>query len=118
MGGRRRNKQNVDRPLTFADGKETVYGQIVAPLGQGQFTVNCSDSVTRIAKIRGSLYKTVWIGPNDIVLLSLREGNPNRADIELKYMPKEIKILKDNDYIEDTFTSGDPNGVKIDFDQI
>jgi hypothetical protein len=33
-------------------------------------------------------------------------------------MPKEIKILKDNDYIEDTFTSGDPNGVKIDFDQI
>ncbi|KAF9763032.1 Eukaryotic translation initiation factor 1A [Nosema granulosis] len=118
MGGRRRNKMNADRPLTFADGKDSVYGQIVAPLGQGQFRVNCSDSISRIAKLRGSLYKTVWIGPNDIVLLNLREGNANRADIELKYMPKEIKILKDNGYIEDTFTSDDLNGVKIDFDQI
>ncbi|EQB60054.1 eukaryotic translation initiation factor 1a [Vairimorpha apis BRL 01] len=94
-----------------------LYAIIRTPLGQGQFKVDCSDSISRTAVIRGRDYRRVWIQPNDIVLLSIREGNNLRADIELKYMAKEIKILKDNGYIDDTFGNVSEN-VKIDFDQI
>ncbi|WUR05140.1 eukaryotic translation initiation factor 1A [Vairimorpha necatrix] len=118
MAKKQRNKNMIDRPLSFADNVNTVYGIIQSPLGQGQFVADCSDSIKRIAKVRGKDYKRVWIQPNDIVLLSLREGNNERADIELKYMQKEIKILKDNGYIEDSFTNTEGDNIKIDFDRI
>lgn len=114
---KQKKRNNTDRQLFFADNENTVYAIIRTPLGQGQFKVDCSDSISRTAVIRGRDYRRVWIQPNDIVLLSIREGNNLRADIELKYMAKEIKILKDNGYIDDTFGNVSEN-VKIDFDQI
>lgn len=118
MGKKRRDGDNIDRALVFADNETTVYGQIISPLGQGQFKTSCSDGLIRTARVRGKDNKRVWIRPNDIVLLSIREGSPDRADIELRYMPKEVKILRDNNYIGDSFVNDDEGGLKIDFDQI
>lgn len=117
MAKRRRDDEG-DRALVFADNEMTVYGQIVSPMGQGQFKANCSDGMARTARVRGRDYKRVWIRPNDIVLLSLREGVAGRADIELRYMPREVKILRDNNYIGDSFVNDDDGNLKIDFDQI
>lgn len=117
MGRKRRDGNDVSRPLAFADNETTVYGQIVSPMGQGQFKVSCSDGIPRTAKVRGRDHKRVWIRPGDIVLLSLREGVPGRADVELRYMPGEVKILKDNNYIGDSFVNDESN-LKIDFDQL
>jgi translation initiation factor 1A len=115
MGKGRKGRDAGDRQLILADGEATVYGQIVAPLGQGQFRVNCSDGIPRTAKIRGRDYKKVWMQPNDVVLLSLREWETSRADIQLKYWPREVKVLRDNGYISDSFVY-DENTLKIDFD--
>lgn len=78
---------------------ETIYGQVVAPLGFSKFEVLCSDAVTRRCKLRGSLCKSVWIQPNDIVLVSLRHDQNDTGDICKKYQPAEIKILRENNHI-------------------
>ncbi|KAM0672011.1 translation initiation factor IF1A [Ordospora colligata] len=118
MGGKRGDKSG-DRALAFAEEEQTTYGQIIAPLGQCMFRVNCSDGVARIAKIRGRDYRRVRMGPGDIVLLRIRDGDDKKADIDRKYMPKEIKILKDDGEIkDDTFSIDDQGFALIDFEEM
>lgn len=108
-----------DRVLVFAEDEGTVYGQILCPLGQGQFKVSCSDGVFRTAKIRGRDYRRVRMGPGDIVLLCIRDGDEKRGDIDRKYMPKEIKILKeDGEITDDTFAIDDKGSGLVDFEEL
>lgn len=95
-----------------------MYGQIVRPFGSGRFEVVCSDSLLRVCKIRGSLHKRVWIQPNDIVLVLIRENEPHKGDIILKYFPPEVKILRDNKHIPDNFMEEAEKGVNLEFDNI
>ena len=54
--------------------------------------------------------KRVWINMNDIVLISLRDFQENKADIIYKYMPDEAKRLKMYGEIpKDVNLSKDPN---------
>ncbi|KAI8971885.1 hypothetical protein BDF20DRAFT_838162 [Mycotypha africana] len=47
----------------------------------------------KAAHISGQLRKKVWITPNDIVFLSLREFEDNKADIIQRYTPDEARAL-------------------------
>ena len=57
--------------------------------------------------IRGSMRKKVWIKINDVVLVSIRDFEPNKGDIIYKYTPGEILFLKKEGEIPDDLKFGD-----------
>ena len=79
---RRRGKNesiNNKRELVLKDeGQE--YAQVLRMLGNGRLEAYCFDGIKRLAHIRGKLQKKVWMGPGDIVLVSLREYQDEKAD--------------------------------------
>ena len=104
--GRKSKSDSFNRALMKAD-EGSVYGLIIRPLGQGNFEVYCSDKNTRIAHLRGKLYKRVKVEENDVVLLSLRPGDGKNCDIELKYWPAEVEELLNGGEIKDSFFTRD-----------
>ncbi|KAF7684559.1 Eukaryotic translation initiation factor 1A [Astathelohania contejeani] len=115
---KRDKRGNSNRTISYAIEGESIYGQVERPLGNARFEIICSDGVIRICKVRGSLHKRVWIQQNDIVLVSFREGDPNKGDIILKYFPQEVKILRDNKQIPDDFTASMEIPANVEFDSI
>ncbi|TIB77857.1 hypothetical protein E3Q23_01052 [Wallemia mellicola] len=93
---RRRGKndnENDKRELLFKEeGQE--YAQVSRMLGNGRLEASCFDGVKRLGHIRGKMRKKVWVGAGDIVLLSLREFEDEKADIIHKYSPDEARALK------------------------
>lgn len=63
-------------------------------LGNGRLEAQCFDGEKRLAHIRGKLRKKVWINQGDIILLSLRDFQDDKADVIQKYSPDEARELK------------------------
>ncbi|KAI5118096.1 hypothetical protein M0805_005203 [Coniferiporia weirii] len=93
---RRRGKNENDddkRELVFKeDGQE--YAQVTKMLGNGRLEAQCFDGTKRLAHIRGKMRKKVWINQGDIILLSLREFQDDKADVIVKYTADEARNLK------------------------
>lgn len=114
---RRRGKNENDnekRELTFKeDGQE--YAQVLKMLGNGRLEAYCFDGTKRLGLIRGKLRKKIWINNGDIILVSLRDYQDNKADVILKYSADEARSLKaygelpDNAKINETDTFGGEN---------
>jgi translation initiation factor 1A len=100
---RRRGKggEGDKRELVFKeDGQE--YGQVLKMLGNGRCDCMCIDGVKRMCHIRGKMRKRVWIATGDIVLISLRDFQDEKADIILKYSADEARNLKGYGELPDT----------------
>ncbi|KAI9295164.1 eukaryotic translation initiation factor 1A [Neoconidiobolus thromboides FSU 785] len=101
---RRRGKnenENTKRELILADeGQE--YAQVLTMLGNGRLTAQSFDGTKRLALIRGKMRKKVWISAGDIILLSLRDFQDDKADVIMKYTPDEARALKSQGAIPDT----------------
>ena len=97
MGGnkRKKGKKQVqeDRELTYK-GESEEYAQVIKILGDGRFECNCTDGVKRIAHVRGKMRKRIWIANGDIILVSLRDFEPEKCDVVEKYKEKEVAKLK------------------------
>lgn len=97
-GGKNRKKgknenESVKRELVFKEeGQE--YAIVSKMLGNGWVEAQCCDNVRRLAHIRGAFRKKVWITQGDLVLLSLRDFQDDKADVILKYTPDEARNLK------------------------
>lgn len=63
-------------------------------LGACRVTAQCLDGQTRIATIRGTMRKRVWINVGDVLLVSLRDFEAGKCDVLLKYTPEEVKLLQ------------------------
>lgn len=101
------------------------YAQVVKMLGNGRVEAQCFDGVKRLALIRGKLRKKVWINQGDIVLLSLREFQDEKADVIQRYNPDEARQLKAYGELPDTakineadanFGGEEDDEVEFDFD--
>lgn len=92
---RRRGKNDTGfkRELVLRD-EDQEYAQVTKMLGSGRVEVQCFDGEMRHAHIRGKMRKKVWISLGDIVLVSIREFQPEQADVILKYHPDEARALK------------------------
>ncbi|CAO1622092.1 unnamed protein product [Sympodiomycopsis kandeliae] len=92
---RRRGKNENEsdkRELIFKEeGQE--YAQVLRMLGNGRLEAQCFDGEKRLALIRGKMRKKVWINNGDIILLSLREFQDEKADVIQKYTPDEARDL-------------------------
>jgi translation initiation factor 1A len=63
-------------------------------LGDGRVALHCFDNVARTGLIRGTMRRRVWINIGDIVLIGLREFQPDKADIIHKYNTDEARSLQ------------------------
>ena len=119
-GGNKRKKGKKpvqeDRELRFANESEE-YAQITKILGDGRFQCKCSDGIERIAHVRGKMRKRVWLANGDIILVSLREFEPEKCDVVEKYKDKELIKLKSNGEIPDSFILPSSNDEKENIDE-
>ncbi|KAF9976093.1 Translation initiation factor 1A [Actinomortierella ambigua] len=122
---RRRGKNENEgekRELVFKeDGQE--YAQVTKMLGNGRVETMCFDNEKRLAHIRGKMRKKVWINQGDIILISLRDFQDDKADVILKYSTEEARNLKaygelpESAKINDTDTfQGDEDELDVEFD--
>lgn len=97
-GGKKRKKgknegDDEKRELIFKeDGQE--YAQVLRMLGNRRCEAMCIDGTKRLCHIRGKMHKKIWIGVGDIVLIGLRDYQDDKADVILKYMGDEARLLK------------------------
>ena len=93
------------------------YARIIKLLGDGRFQCTCSDGVDRIAHLRHKMWKKVWLKCGDVVLISLRDYEPEKCDIIDKYTEKEIaKLLKNGEIKENLL--GEEEAKKIREDDV
>lgn len=113
-----KNPTEDDKKLITKEELET-YGQVLNALGNNRMLVKCFDGKERICNIRGSMRKKIWISKNDIVLVSLREFQDDKADIIYKYDNSEVRKLKilDELKIEDKIKEENEENF-FDFDEI
>ena len=83
-----------ERELLFKD-HDQEYAIVNEMLGSGRLTGTSSDDVKRLCIIRGSLRsgRTNRIKRGDIILLSLREYQVEKADVVHVYTDDEVKRL-------------------------
>ncbi|KAF8712639.1 hypothetical protein HU200_028396 [Digitaria exilis] len=94
---RKRGKKEADeegkRELMFKeDGQE--YAQVTRMLGNARCEALCVDGTPRLCHIRGKMQNKVWVAAGDIVLVGLRDFQDDKADVILKYMADEARLLK------------------------
>ena len=90
--GKRAGEQERRDLLFKEDGQE--YAQVLRMLGDGRLALSCYDGVARTGLIRGTMRRRVWINTGDIVLLGLREFQPDKADVIHKYTAEEARVLQ------------------------
>lgn len=56
--------------------------------------LQCFDNLARTGLIRGTMRRRVWINMGDIVLVGLREFQPDKADVIHKYSTEEARSLQ------------------------
>jgi len=93
-------------------------------LGNGRLEATCFDGEKRLCHIRGKMRKKVWINQGDIILLSLREFQDDKADVIQKYTSDEARNLKaygelpETAKINETDThGGDDDDALVDFSE-
>ncbi|KAJ3428043.1 eukaryotic translation initiation factor 1a [Anaeramoeba flamelloides] len=92
---RQRGKKNFVRKRQLVEaGEGQVYAIIEKVLGDCRLKVNCFDGITREAHIRGKLRRRVWMGVGDYVLVEVREYQPTKSDVLVKYTDDEVRELK------------------------
>jgi translation initiation factor 1A len=108
--------------LIKEEGQE--YAKVLKMLGNGRLSAYCFDGIERMCHIRGKLKKKVWIGVNDIILISLRDFQDGKADILSKYSDQDIRQLVKMGELPNTTTIENKNEESVedyngfDFDDI
>lgn len=108
---RRRGKNEGEEKRELeqkTEGQE--YAKVVRMLGQGRLEASCFDGHTRQCHIRGKMRKKVWVSAGDIVLISLRDFQEDKADVILKYAPEEARQLKALGQLPDSVVINDNDG--------
>lgn len=75
--------------------------------GNKRVVTEDSTGEKRLAVIRGRMANRVWIRVGDVVLLGLRDWQPDWADIILKYNQEEVNLLKRQNQLPETFLTPD-----------
>lgn len=128
-GGKNRKRGKNDdegrekRELVYKEeGQE--YAVVNRMLGNGWVEAQCCDGVKRLAHIRGTFRKKVWIVQGDLILVSLRDFQDEKCDVIMKYTADEARSLKaygeipENIKVNEDTVLGDEqiDDIGIDFD--
>lgn len=120
MAQKKRNQERLkNAELITAEDMQT-YGLVLQALGDRRFKCQCSDGKERICKIRGKFKGRLFVNIHDILLISLREDEPDKADIIQRYRPEEVHELKKmGEFNDRSFQlEGDDNNPQAEDDNI
>ena len=70
------------------------YAKVISLVGEGRLMAQCMDGIDRLCHIRGALKKKVWIVKDDMILISLRDFQDEKADVLVKYTEQEVRTLR------------------------
>jgi len=84
---------NMTRKLILADPESEKYGYVIAAMGDCRMKCYCEDKVERIGIIRGNMRKRTFVSIGDIVIMSMRSFQDNKADITNVYNSDEVMNL-------------------------
>ena len=94
---RKKNSKNrqtdFKRELVYRDEYQR-YARVTKLLGNRRLTCECFDGKDRLALIRGSMRKRVWINAGDLILIALRGFQDGKCDVIHKYSSDEERYLK------------------------
>ena len=98
LGGKNFKKQKKvsygNRELIFKEDEQS-YARIIKPLGDSRFECECFElNEKKIAHVRGVFKRKLWMIVGDIILVSLRDFDPEKCDIIHKYTHDEAMALK------------------------
>ena len=91
---RKKNQERLKSSELVTADEMQVYGMVTRSLGDKRFECICNDHVTRQCKIRGKFRGRLFVNVHDILLISLREEEDDKADIIQKYSPDEVHELQ------------------------
>lgn len=96
----KKSKHTSGMKPVFIDKKpDQMYARIVKNLGNRNLLVYCNDNRVRLAHIRGSMRKRVWLGMGDIVLISLRDFEKPLSESGRSYEKSDIVAKYDEDLL-------------------
>jgi translation initiation factor 1A len=100
IGGKKHKKSknttqpcNMSRNLVLADPESEKYGYVISAMGDCRMKCYCEDRVERIGIIRGNMRKRIFISVGDVVIMSMRSFQDNKADITQVYNSEEVLAL-------------------------
>ncbi|MGK0208881.1 MAG: translation initiation factor 1A [Patescibacteria group bacterium] len=76
-----------------------VIGIITQRLGASRMNVSCMDGKTRNCRVPGSKRRGLWLREGDAILIKPWEFDDSKGDVEYKFLPVEVKKLKDRDML-------------------
>ena len=97
--GRKRAKGSgatKDTTLLVADAVDpsaALYAFVREVNGHGHYRVVCNDGSERMGVLRGCMRRRVWVRCNDVVLVTTRDYQDDKADIVHKYAGDEVLRL-------------------------
>jgi translation initiation factor 1A len=94
LAQKRRNQERLNNAELVLKDEMQAYAMVTKNLGDRRFKCKCSDGQERQCKIRGKFRGRLFIQLHDILLISLRADQPEKADIIQKYRPEEVHELK------------------------
>lgn len=100
-GGKNRRKgksigMTFKREISYP-AEDQVYGWVEKVLGDRRVLCKCSDDKERVCHIRGKFNRRVWITSGDLLILSVRDFQEEKADVVHKYNHDEFLFLKEQD---------------------
>ncbi|KAH7817791.1 Translation initiation factor 1A [Monocercomonoides exilis] len=107
----KKESEAVKRELIFKDECQE-YAQVIRLLGNARLEANCFDGKKRQCTIRGTMRRKKWVSAGDIILVSLRDFQDDKADVIDRYTPEEARKLKEYKQLPDTvqISEADPTG--------
>jgi translation initiation factor 1A len=86
-------KHNKSSELVLKEAGQE-YAKVISLVGEGRLMAQCMDGIDRLCHIRGTLKKKVWIVKDDLILISLRDFQDEKADVLVKYTEQEVRTLR------------------------
>lgn len=79
-------------PMRSADCHK--YARVTRMLGDGRLAAACDDGIERLCRIRGKMRGREFVNVGDVVLVSVRDFEPDKADVVWKYSAAEATMLQ------------------------
>lgn len=98
-------KENNDNKIIFRETSEgEEYGKVIKLLGNGRLYCKLKDGTEQLCIIPGKMKKKkIWVRMDSIVLIAIRDYQPDKGDIIHVYSPSQIEILKKNNELPINF---------------
>ena len=94
-------EQIPKRRIRLPETKNQIIGTVIKNLGGSRFSIDCSDGITRMARMPKKLKRHLWLKSGDVVLIDIWEFQSDhlKSDIIWKYKREHIQWLRNNGYL-------------------